>query len=209
MPPELGGRTYKRFRDGNPAITVLCAAGCGPVVALSDGTCPWCDGATRPRTIGEHRTALVDERAARLLHRAYTEKHLSLRDLAAIVHGRFGYADERSAKNGIAAAFRRHELPLRDRVDAVRLKLGLTAGVRPCDRHLERRRQLRRQRSKSCAERRVPLDREFCIVHDPELRDEVLTIIADARGRRRAGRVPGLADPRDACHLEAKSSQDA
>lgn len=141
----------------------------------------------------------VTDAQLRALHRAYQEQELSVRQLAEQVWERLGYTSARSCAESLHKGFRQLELPLRDRIDAVRLrctehgmarKHGSRAGY-----GTYRRRVLRGQEDRPLckATRQNPPGKgrpcrhramhgsDYCLQHDPDRHDQVIATVTATR----------------------------
>ena len=174
-----------------------------------DERCVRCGAETVPRRPGEELVVaprangwrrnhgkLADDqlKAAYVL---YARKELSVRQVAALLWERFGYASQNACAKGLFDQFRRNGWPLRDRVDAVvasnkSRRLAPEGLSRAQAKAWNRRRRgevldrpacahvyPRKGRCRRLAQRESP----FCFNHDPARHEEIERILADARGR--------------------------
>lgn len=179
---------------------------CRETTALVErGVCQWCD---TPLTHKAGRRPgqgcrLTDDQL-RVLHAAHVTHERSIRDLAAQVWERAGYASLKACLEGIRNGWRRLGLEYRGRVEATRLAStthGLTVGG---SRASEEFRALRRAQRRASGEvhgrrcegvrtqyprkgqpcsRSALVDSVFCFQHDPRNREEIARHLEEARAR--------------------------
>lgn len=193
---------------------------CGEEVPIDSqsGLCLWCDTPTRVKERrkvakarpGDGRLSRITEERARLLNRIHIEQGVSMNRLAETLWGQLGYASQRSCLGAISAAFKRHGLPARDRIEAT-VAASRTHGLAP--KHGPRpgyRTYLRRvihgepeRRCEGCytlgeragerCEKPPMADSRFCFGHDPRLAEQREGQLKAMRAKQRDGDV--LLDP--------------
>jgi hypothetical protein len=185
------------------------------VVTNYSSLCPWCDASTlaaRPPRHGRRPKWRTDARIPEDRVTTLYERHEageSIRALGRELWEQLGYASAASCARAICKAFRKKELPARDRAEAtarsnVDRRLPGSPGKSDV-RAYKRWQRAKRGGRRHCAGVRAwpprkgdrcqawaQLDSDFCAQHDPRRADERAAHLASMRARIGSARAPSL-----------------
>jgi hypothetical protein len=165
------------------------------------GLCPWCDTPLRKKSGRAPGGGKLSEQSVRALHVAH-QNGRSIRELGQMIYVKAGYSSAHSAANAICDAFKRLDLPARDRLEAVALVSTIHGraahGAENKDTRLAYRREMRRKsgevHGRRCAGHRTRYprkgepcnnsalrDSDFCYAHDPRNKAQIERHLKQAR----------------------------
>jgi hypothetical protein len=183
---------------------VYCSRCHEQVKTDGDGACLWCDGPTsqRRRRGGKPRGVYgkLEDRHLHALHHFHTQKGVSIRELGRRVWSQAGFANAHSAGVAISYGFKRLGLAALSHSEATarsNRQRAATDSPGTADRAAYKRWRRKRNggyricqgvklqapRKGSPCTRYALIGSEFCLMHDPERRAEIVSRAAEMRSK--------------------------